>query len=230
MKIKHSFFPIIILLSISTQAFSTSSYGKNYCDDPRFTCHKVKSGESWEKLFPDLDHRDLVMRLNRINVHLQSGMTIAIPKNLSNVDIIDLAPFEAKIAATGEKQVVVDLNKLAWGAYDEQGHLIHWGPASGGKSYCADVGQSCRTVSGNFKIQRKQTANCVSSKFPIEWDGGAPMPYCMHFFEGYAMHGSYQVPGYNASHGCVRMFINDARWLNEQFASVGTKVSVLPYE
>ncbi len=46
------------------------------------------------------------------------------------------------------------------------------------------------------------------------------MPYCMHFFMGYALHGSDQVPGYAASHGCVRMFIEDARWLNEEFIDV----------
>lgn len=218
------------LISLSGVSWSAASYGKNYCGDERFTCHKVKSGETWEKLFPHLDQRDLVMRLNRINIQLRSGMVIAIPKHIEKIGIIDIAPFEEKIQSTGERKVLVDLNKLAWGAYDEKGHLIHWGPASGGKEYCPDVGERCRTVAGNFKVQRKQPAQCVSSKFPIEWDGGAPMPYCMHFFEGYALHGSYEVPGYNASHGCVRLFINDARWLNEQFVKVGTKVTVVPYE
>lgn len=218
------------LATIANLSWAAGSFGKNYCNDERFTCHKVKGGETWDKLFPNLDQRDLVMRLNRINIQLRPGMVIAIPKNIEKVGIIDVAPFEAKLEPTGEKKILVDLNKLAWGAYDEQGHLIHWGPASGGKGYCPDVGERCRTVSGNFKIQRKQPAQCVSSKFPIEWDGGAPMPYCMHFFEGYALHGSYEVPGYNASHGCVRLFINDARWLNEEFVKVGTKVSILPYE
>ena len=58
------------------------------------------------------------------------------------------------------------------------------------------------------------------------------MPYCMHFFRGYALHGSRTVPGYADSHGCVRMFIEDARWLNEEFIDVpgegyqGTRVIV----
>ena len=39
----------------------------------------------------------------------------------------------------------------------------------------------------------------------------------MFFHGGFALHGSYEVPGYHASHGCVRMFVNDAKWLNEEF-------------
>jgi lipoprotein-anchoring transpeptidase ErfK/SrfK len=77
----------------------------------------------------------------------------------------------------------------------------------------------------------------VSTAFPRRADGfhgGAPMPYCMHFYRGYALHGSTTVPGYRASHGCIRMFIEDARWLNEEFIDLpysnqkGTKVVIEP--
>ena len=47
------------------------------------------------------------------------------------------------------------------------------------------------------------------------------MPFCMYFHGGYALHGSSEVPGYNASHGCVRMFTQDAEWLNKKFISIG---------
>ena len=55
------------------------------------------------------------------------------------------------------------------------------------------------------------------------------MPYCMFFKGGFAMHGSSGVPGYNASHGCVRLFVDDAQWLNQDFADIGTQVIILPY-
>jgi len=32
----------------------------------------------------------------------------------------------------------------------------------------------------------------------------------MFFHGGFALHGSPSVPGYNASHGCVRLFDDDA--------------------
>lgn len=53
------------------------------------------------------------------------------------------------------------------------------------------------------------------------------MPYCMFFHGGYALHGSYKVPGYDDSHGCIRLFIDDARWLNEEFVKIGiTKIVI----
>ncbi len=62
------------------------------------------------------------------------------------------------------------------------------------------------------------------------------MPYCMYFHKGFALHGSDDIPGYRASHGCVRMFIEDAKWLNQEFVEVGndktqligTKVVIRP--
>lgn len=220
----------ILALSLLYQEVIAKRYGETVCHKAKYYCYKVKSGETWHSLFPNFAERDVVMRLNRYNMRLYRGMTIAIPKDLADTNIMDISPFPTKIRPTGEKHIVVDLRKLAWGAYDSDGYLVHWGPASGGRGYCPDVGRTCRTVTGNFRIEEKQPAGCVSSVYPIASDGGAPMPFCMHFWKGYAMHGSYEVPGYNASHGCVRMFINDARWLNERFADVGTKVTVIPYK
>jgi lipoprotein-anchoring transpeptidase ErfK/SrfK len=47
------------------------------------------------------------------------------------------------------------------------------------------------------------------------------------FFNGnFALHGSYNVPGYNDSHGCVRLFVNDAQWLNQEFTD-GERTKVI---
>ncbi len=133
------------------------------------------------------------------------------------------APFPSSIS--GGNVIKVDLGKLAWGAYDGSGNLVKWGRASGGKSYCKDIGRSCRTVTGTYTIYSKKGPGCKSSRFPVG-KGGAPMPYCMHFKGGYAMHGG-QVPNYNASHGCVRLPVADAQWLNQNFVRVGsTRVSI----
>ena len=55
------------------------------------------------------------------------------------------------------------------------------------------------------------------------------MPYCMYFFQGYTIHAGYEVPAYNSSHGCVRVLPSAAKWLNEQFITIGTRVIVLSY-
>lgn len=194
----------------------------------------VKGGQSWERLFPEASQREVVKRLNRMNTRLYAGMRIAVPDDLYNTDIMDISPFPLAVDSGGEKMVVVDPNVLAWGAYDTSGHLLHWGPIAGGRSYCADVGRSCRTVSGKFAFYHKRGEGCKSSKFPVG-RGGAPMPYCMFFHGGFALHASPIVPGRHDSHGCVRLFLEDAKWLNEEFIELssdekkGTTVIVNPY-
>jgi len=149
-----------------------------------------------------------------------------VPTNLNHVNITDLSPFPLHRDTNGHKLLLVSLSQQAFGAYNTEGQLVYWGPISGGKGYCPDIGRGCSTVTGKFKVYRKQGPGCVSSKFPIETNGGAPMPYCMHFKGGFALHGS-TLPGYNDSHGCVRLFFDDAKWLNQKFISIGTPVTVV---
>lgn len=136
--------------------------------------------------------------------------------------------------ATGKKTIVVDPNIPAWAAYDAEGNLVKTGRASPGKDYCPDVGRPCRTVVGTFAIYSKGGADCKSSIFPLAKNGkkagGAPMPYCMRFHGGFALHGSYEVVDYAASHGCVRMIPSSAGWLSQNFADIGTTVLVEPYK
>lgn len=236
---KKIFFGLLIgaLFLSSRPGFSkTVRFGEILCADPRFSCVEIEEGDKWDSLWPDEEKRNILRRLNRMNIRLRKGMKIALPKNLESVTLLEIAPFPKKIESGGEKEVRVDLNRLAWGAYDAEGNLVDWGPASGGKSWCPDVGYACRTPAGEYRVFGKGGAKCKSSKFPIP-KGGAPMPYCMHFKPGYALHGSYEVPGFNASHGCVRLYPEDAKRLNEDFIETpnkenayrGTKVVILPY-
>jgi hypothetical protein len=125
------------------------------------------------------------------------------------------------------KTFVFDPKALRWYAY-YNGSLIHSGRASGGRHYCPDLHRGCRTPCGVFRISSKGGPGCKSKKFPIG-RGNAPMPWCMFFHKGFAIHGSGSVPGYNASHGCIRVPPSDARWLNNNFLSPGSKVIVRSY-
>jgi L,D-transpeptidase ErfK/SrfK len=194
-----------------------AGFGSKLCkSDFNYFCYKVKSRDSWQKLFPSEEQRDLIMRLNRMNTRLYSGLIIAIPKSNHPLTVMDIAPFNKQIEAPGEKVIFVSIKKLAWGAYEANGELINWGPVSTAKGYCPDIGRGCHTAMGEFAVYRKEGSGCSSSKYPVG-RGGAPMPYCMFFHGGFALHGSYDVPGYNDSHGCIRMFVNDAKWLNQEF-------------
>jgi hypothetical protein len=197
-----------------------ASFGERYCGQDGFRCIRVAPGDRWETLFPDPAERGLVMRINRMNVEPRPGQRIAAAASPGSTAILDLAPFPRQIPALPADRLVIDQRELAWGAYDRSGELWRWGPMSGGKSYCPDVRRACRTWPGRFTVYRMRGADCVSKKFPIG-KGGAKMPYCMFYRGGYAIHGSYEVPGHHASHGCVRIFVEDAAWLYHNFIEVG---------
>ncbi len=198
------------------------------CEDPRLYCITVRRGETWQSLFPDPEKRDAVMRINRMNTQLWSGIRIAVPRDLYNINVMDYTPFPPYRGFSGTKMIVYSPALNAWAAYGPTGNIIRWGPASSGQNWCPDLGRPCHTPSGNFRIYEKRGPGCASTKFPKPY-GGAPMPYCMFFKGGFAMHGSNGVPGYNASHGCIRLFLEDAEWLNREFIEIGTQVIILPY-
>lgn len=130
--------------------------------------------------------------------------------------------------ATGNKVFIFDPRQTAWAAYDKNGNLIKQGEGSGGKHYCPDTKKACLTPTGTYEIYRKGDASCASTQFPLG-KGGAPMPYCMFFKGGYAIHGSQHVPNYNASHGCIRVTPEDAAWLSLNHIDYGSTVIVKPY-
>lgn len=144
--------------------------------------------------------------------------------------------FPSTIPAEGQKKIIVDPNIHMWGAYNEDGKLVKTGMATAGKNYCRDIGRPCRTKIGTFRIYSLGESGCYSHKFPVG-RGGAPMPYCMFFNNGQALHGSHQVVAGNISHGCVRLRVKDAKWLRYNFAEeptrrnekLGTLVIIKPY-
>lgn len=224
-KLAQALLPSIIFFTLSfTNTANASYYGRHLCAYEGFHCIQVSRGDTWARLFPNERDREIVKRLNRTNIALKYRSWIVVPTNLHHLSNLDLSPFPLNRDTGGKRLIIVDLSKHAFAAYGEQGNLIHWGPVSGGKGYCPDTGSNCNTITGKFKILRKQGEACTSSKYPLP-NGGAPMPYCMHFSGGYALHGS-TLPGFHASHGCVRLFFEDAKWLNHHFGKIGTRVIV----
>gem|GEM_PF-580414 len=201
-------------------------YAQQLCNLPEFRCQKVRSGQTWAGLWPNYQTRQIIMRLNRTNVALSYLSWVVVPRDMSNLNYMALSPLPLYRNPTGNKVIYVNLSMFAFGAYDESGALEYWGPASSGADTCPENGGSCSTVLGSYKVYRKQGADCISHSYPLETGGGATMPYCMHFYKGFAIHGSTLAGFYNHSQGCVRLFYDDAKWLNTEFASIGTKVIV----
>ncbi len=86
----------------------------------------------------------------------------------------------------------------------ENGEVLFSAPVSTGKS-----GHS--TPKGKFKILDKEKFH-ISNKYP-EPNGGAKMPYMLRLTNGgIAIHQGY-LPGYPASHGCIRVSKSTAKKL-----------------
>ncbi len=124
---------------------------------------------------------------------------------------------------------IFDPNKNIWAVYDKAGDKVGTGIAAGGKDFCADTDEKCRTVEGEFTVFRSEDKDCTSKTFPIDEGGGAPMPNCMFFYKGYAIHGSKHVPKANVSHGCIRVSEKAAEWMNKNYIKEGSLVLVEPY-
>jgi hypothetical protein len=193
-------------------------YSQYLCNQTGYVCIKVKNHQTWETMWPDPQQRRIIMRVNRMSTELYPGLILAIPHDKS-VGLMDLSPLPYNRDPSPTNVVIVDMSEQAFGAYDRAGYLVHWGPISGGKGYCPDIHKGCHTPFGHFSVYNKSNEHCKSTKFPVP-KGGAPMPYCMYFHGGFALHGG-DLPGYHASHGCVRLLYEDAEWLNNNFVEMG---------
>lgn len=202
------------------------AYGLSLCHQPGLHCVAVSPGDTWEKKFPNVRQRDIVQRLNRANIPLQYRHWLLIPNSWQNLNFMALGPFAEKIDPPGQKLLLVDLRVFAFAAYDPQGNLQYWGPASGGDQWCSDSPLHCQTATGTFKIYRMKGADCVSNKYPIASQGGSHMPFCMYYYQAYALH-AYTMTGFaHRSHGCIHLFYGDAKWLQENFVELGTAIIV----
>lgn len=105
-------------------------------------------------------------------------------------------------ASAFPKFVAVDLAGQVFGAY-ENGRLVRWGPVSSGVRHSP-------TPAGLYHLNWKARRH-VSTVDP-SWI----MTWYFNFEnqQGRALH-AYAMPGYPASHSCVRLLERDAQWLYE---------------
>lgn len=236
-----------LLFAFPAQA-DPSAFAKRLCAEQpnNYMCVTVRikgakrQYAEWTEKFPNPVTRRIAMLINRRNTLIWNGHTIALPMVFTN-DILDYAPFPREKAWFGPKHVVVDLNKLAWAAYEPipgqnlRARLVRWGVANGGSKICKETGRlECKTHPGTHAVLKLHNASKRSDLYPVDCANkkscGHPMPYYMPFHrDGTGLHGDKWLVGRNASHGCVRMMVEDARWLNRQFAYAGMPVVVEDY-
>ena len=109
----------------------------------------------------------------------------------------------------GATRIEIDFKRqvlLFW----KDGALLRILPVStgSGKRYCEEgICGVAVTPSGSFRIERRIKGQ-RKSYLGLLYDP-------MYFYGGYAIHGAPSVPGYPASHGCVRIPMHVSRWMFE---------------
>ncbi len=114
------------------------------------------------------------------------------------------------------KEILVNLSSQKIYAI-EDGRVVFSGNISSGKA-------DHRTPRGTFRVIDKERFH-ISNKYP-EPNGGAKMPYMLRLTNfGLAIHQGY-LPGFPASHGCIRVSKSTALKL-WHWAQIGTRVKII---
>ena len=142
--------------------------------------------------------QSIYMKVNRIDRKLvPAGRAVLMPVDFQKAARYTPVPV-LLTDGRGAREIRVFLSSQYFGAY-EWGKLVFWGPVSSGR-------KSYPTLPGRFFVNYKQR-----HKRSIKYDN-APMPYSINYYGGYFMH-QQSLPGYPASHGCVRLLMTDAEKL-----------------
>lgn len=165
----------------------------------------------------DADTRDAVMAFQKVTGMDRTGRA---------TDDVVAAVLAAKdppaplVPNGGLSRIEVDLDRQVMFIYSGS-VLSTILPVSTGSNerFCSEGW--CRkavTPTGSFTIYQKD----------LGWETGAlgSLYNAQYFNGGIAVHGAYSVPGYPASHGCVRISMSAAEWFPERVV-VGTPVYVV---
>ncbi|HLP50209.1 MAG TPA: L,D-transpeptidase [Chitinophagales bacterium] len=169
---------------------------------PDVTYHyQVLTKQDRQKADSLVEHLDVLLALNRVDYkHLLRLDSIIAPDSFYT-DFKAYSPFPWQLSFLNEvpKIIFYSYRIQAFAAY-ENGVLVKWGPVSMGK-------KSTPTPTGLFftNWRAKETISTVNDEWIMKWY------FNLDNFEGVSMH-EYEMPGYPASHACVRLTPADAFW------------------
>ncbi|MEY4744728.1 MAG: hypothetical protein RL272_673 [Candidatus Parcubacteria bacterium] len=192
--------------------------------EPRWHVHRVTRAEISAAAAAGIDvyqhlfgaQAPAVARFNRLDSRFVfPGRRLRVPELSAGAEYVPLPTRYPRDGAEA-RSVLIVLDRQFLGAY-ERGILVASYPVSSGRP-------DHETPPGTYRVTRKD-AEHRSSIYP-EPDGGWPMPWALRFRGSeYWIHAGDLV-GRPASHGCVRMFPEDAERLFA-WAGIGIRVRVV---
>ncbi len=142
-----------------------------------------------------------VLTLNRLDAkHIQKGVTITIPSELSDWNALSPFPTQLPVATDIPQLLLVSQRIQAVAAY-ENGTLVRWMPTSTGKK---NTPTPSRLYFTNWK--GKLVVSTLEGGYILPW------AFNLDSMEGIALH-QFDLPGYPASHACIRLLEADAMWI-----------------
>lgn len=186
---------------------------------------EVKEHKEWLNSLKPGDTLNALMVLNRVDQKYLARQDSLIMPDTFVADLNIYSPFPGNIVTLKEvkKIIIFSYYAQAYGVY-EYGNRVRWGGASMGK-------QSTPTLKGlhftNWKSKR--AISTVDNDWIMNWY------FNIDNARGIAMH-EFALPGYPASHSCIRLSQVDANWIyywadqweldSSKIAAYGTPVIV----
>ena len=143
----------------------------------------------------------VVLKVNRLDrAHVRDRDSLIVPDSVAS--FLALSPFPRGLSSqrARSKLLLVSLRVQAFAAYDS-GALARWGPASTGR-------ESVPTPEGLYHTnwKDKERVSTFNDEWLLKWYIN------LENVLGISLH-EYDLPGYPASHSCVRLHADDAEWL-----------------
>ncbi|HEY6171175.1 MAG TPA: L,D-transpeptidase [Candidatus Kapabacteria bacterium] len=169
----------------------------------KYTSFTITGARELQKLIDSVsfDELLLIQKINRLDrAHFRQGYVLMLPSSFS--DTSSISPYPSKIASLTEIRKILFVNRRiqAFGIY-ENGQLVRWGPTSTGK-------KKTPTPTGLYYTNWKKelTRSTIDNGWELPWNVNIAN------FEGISLH-QFDLPGYPASHSCVRLLKEDAQWI-----------------
>lgn len=196
------YFRILLIFVITTT--SAQAFQRDIPDG--FVEYTVQPGDTWSGLALNEQTQLFVMRMNRITM-LYAHQRILLP---ARQNAFSYVPVPESYPVGANRGVVVFLREQLLGVY-ENDRLVFWTAVSSGENN--------RTPTGEFQVNYKLRMH-YSTRY-----NNAAMPYSMQYQGHYFLHGGV-LPGFPASHGCIRVLQQDAAQLFQQM-TVGDRVIII---